>query len=91
MIDEEDPIAGAVREIQEELGMVVKPVDFELVGELHPRDDRQVFVVRYRQPVEWQDITIQEGARGGLFHINTNCCGLILQTPQEYWQRNIGK
>lgn len=65
--DNEDPIAGAVRETQEELTIEVNPDDFELLGELHPQEDRLVYVVKYKQPVEWQNITIQEGAGAGYF------------------------
>ena len=67
LIDNEDPVAGAIRETQEELGIVVEPDDFDLVGELRPREDRLVFVIQYKQPVEWQDITVQEGAGAGYF------------------------
>ncbi len=65
--DNEDPIAGAVRETQEELGIKVNPDDFELLGKLQPHDDRIVYVVRYGQPIDWQDIIIQEGAGAGYF------------------------
>lgn len=67
LIDNEDPVAGAIRETQEELGIVVEPDDFDLVGELRPREDRLVFVIQYKQPAEWQDITVQEGAGAGYF------------------------
>ena len=65
--DSEDPIMGAVRETKEELGIEIEPSDFELLGKLRPREDRLVHVVRYRQPVEWQDIAVQEGAGAGYF------------------------
>lgn len=65
--DDEEPIVGAVRETQEELGIQVKPDDFELIDNIQPQPDRLVYVVRCLTNVEWPDITIQEGAGAGYF------------------------
>lgn len=65
--DAEDPLAGAARETQEELGITVQQNKFELLGELRPQDNKLVYVVRFKQPVEWKDIIIQEGAGAGYF------------------------
>lgn len=66
----EKPVAAAARETQEELGIEVKQNDFELLGELRPRDDRLVYVVRYKPKLEWSDFTVKEGAGAGFFAQN---------------------
>jgi len=65
--EEEDPIVGTVRETREELDIDVESGDFEILGELHPKDDRLEYVVLYKKSVEWSDITIREGAGAGYF------------------------
>ena len=65
--DDEGPVEGAARETREELGIKADPSNFDLLGELQLRKDRLVYVVKYRQTVEWKDITIQEGAGAGYF------------------------
>ena len=35
----EDPLAGAIREVREELGLQLKPADFTSVGQFKARDD----------------------------------------------------
>ena len=42
--ENEDTITGAARETEEELGIKVKEVDFELLGELRPQKDKLVYV-----------------------------------------------
>lgn len=65
--DDEDPLMGAARETWEELSVQVKPSYFELLGDLQPQQDRFVYAVRCKQLVEWQDITVKEGAGAGYF------------------------
>jgi 8-oxo-dGTP pyrophosphatase MutT (NUDIX family) len=65
--EEEDSIVGAVRETREELDIDVESGDLEILGELCPKDDRLVYVVCYKKPVEWSDITVREGAGAGYF------------------------
>ncbi len=67
VMDNEDPIMGAVRETQEELNVKVKSNNFELLGELKAREDRLVYVVRCKKHLEWKDVTVQEGAGAGYF------------------------
>ena len=67
LTEDEDPIVGAVRETKEELNIYAGSEYFNLVGELRPKDDRAVYVVHYNKPVEWSDITVQEGAGAGYF------------------------
>lgn len=68
--DNEDPIAAATRETNEELEIKTKPGDFELLGEIRPSEGKIVYIPRYQQPLEWKDITIQEGAGAGYFTKN---------------------
>lgn len=65
--DGEDPLAAAVREIGEELVITAEPSDFELLGELHPDKSQLVYVIRYKKPLTWQNISIREGAGAGFF------------------------
>jgi 8-oxo-dGTP pyrophosphatase MutT (NUDIX family) len=65
--DDEEPIDGAMRETSEELGIEVNRDDFELLGELHPSEDKLVYVVKYKKPLGWKDIEIREGAGAGYF------------------------
>jgi len=67
LAEDEDPVVGAVRETKEELDIDVESGDFEVLGEIYPKDDRTVYVVRYNKSVEWSDITVKEGAGAGYF------------------------
>ena len=67
VMDNEDPVMGALRETNEELNVEFKPNNFELLGELKAREDRLVYVVECKKKLEWGDITVQEGAGAGFF------------------------
>lgn len=67
-IDEnEDPLLGAIREAEEELGIYLEAKDCVLMGELHPKPDRLVYIVQLKQPLEWGGFTLREGAGAGYF------------------------
>lgn len=63
----EDPVAGAVRENGEEIGLAADAADFEFLGEFSPKEDRLVYVVRCKKTVEWDDVKLGEGAGAGYF------------------------
>jgi 8-oxo-dGTP pyrophosphatase MutT (NUDIX family) len=65
--DNEEPVQGAAREINEELGIDVKPNDFEIAGQFESENDVLVYVVRYKKTIEWRDIEVFEGAGAGFF------------------------
>lgn len=66
-IEEDDIQAAAAREMEEELAIKAEPTQFEKVGELTPKEGSIVHIVRYKYPVEWHGITVQEGAGAGFF------------------------
>lgn len=65
--DGEDPVAGAVRENGEEIGLAADAADFEFLGEFSPKENSVVYVVRYMKPVEWENVRLGEGAGAGYF------------------------
>jgi hypothetical protein len=60
-------LTAAVREIQEELDIKTEIDQFISLGELQPKENQTVHVVHYKQPTEWKDIVLQEGAGAGYF------------------------
>src|SRR5690242_17461842 len=69
LIADENPVHGAVREIQEEIGLISKPDDYQTLGTL--QDEVQlVHVVRLLHPVEMQSIKLNEGAGFGYFTVS---------------------
>jgi len=64
--DEEDALSCAAREMAEELCVSAPTDHFELLAD-EVVDGVQEALVRYKYPLEWTDVDIQEGAGGGFF------------------------
>ncbi|WP_338466852.1 NUDIX hydrolase [Novosphingobium sp. ZN18A2] len=58
---------AAARELEEELGVSVRPEEFELAGRRVARSGRTAPLFRLVRALAWTDITIHEGAGAGWF------------------------
>jgi len=85
----EDFLQTAQRELEEEMGIAVAGEDFDLVETLD-FPDRVYEIVECRRPINWSDITLNEGAGCGFFSGQElarleNCSPLI-----EWLQKRAG-
>lgn len=85
-IEEDDIQLAAAREMEEELAIKVSPDLFEILGEIALKEGSLVHIVRYIHPVEWQDLTVQEGAVAAYFTM-----GEMLQIPITKVTREIAQ
>ena len=57
----EGPVAAAVREIKEELGIDVTEDELEEVA-MHPMNGADEYLYKITRPVEWGEFVVNEGA-----------------------------
>lgn len=60
------PLAAAVREIKEELGIDAQESEFEIIGSRNSLS-QTALLMRYRPPVAWSSFSLGEGAGAGFF------------------------
>lgn len=62
----EEPLAGALRELKEELDVDASPEDLEPLGALM-LGGRTQYYFKLKRPVSWKDFSVNEGAGAAFF------------------------
>jgi len=65
--EQHDLQKSACREAAEELGLLLRPKDFEFVHRRQGSDGKRSTLLACRIAISWRDVTISEGAGGGFF------------------------
>ena len=58
---DESVTEAAVRELKEELDIVVQPADLEIIAQ-HKMGGKEEYLLRYKQPLHWKSFVVLEGA-----------------------------
>ena len=85
--EQDDLPRAACREAAEELGLALKPEDFEFVHERQGLDGKRSTLLACQRAISWNDVIIAEGAGGGFFP-RESLPGLTLHKRLRYYCNN---